>query len=90
MKTLCAAFILALVAVSVSAAPAKKAAKQASQWTLNDTVTSALNYSPAVKARLEAVNAAREGVNQAKAGRLPKVNAAGQTGFGSLPVSKYD
>lgn len=84
--------LVALLTLSPAAhaKSAKRTPKQDVQWTLKDTVSAALNYSPTLKARQEAVNVAREGVNQAKAGHLPKVDVQGQTGFGSLPVSKYD
>lgn len=78
-----------LATVPVHAAP-KKAPKAPVEWTLKDTVSSALNYSPAVKGRKEAVNMAHEGVRQAQSGHLPRVRVEGQTGFGTLPVSKYD
>lgn len=75
-----------LFAVSANAAPAKKH----NQWTLMDTVSSALDYSPEVKSRREGVHMAKESVRQAKSGHMPKIDIDARSGFGSLPVSKYD
>lgn len=84
------AFLLsALLCSGISAAADKKPAKK-QEWTMKDTVNSALGYSPQVKSRREGVAAAREGLNQARAGHLPRVDVQARTGFGSLPVSKYD
>lgn len=59
-------------------------------WSVRDTVSQALSYSPAVKSKKESVRMAKESVRQAKAGHLPKVDVEARTGFGSLPVYKYD
>lgn len=82
--------IFGILATAPAQAASKKASKEPVEWTLKDTVSSALNYAPTVKGRKEAMNMAHEGVRQAKSGHLPRIRVEGRTGFGTLPVSRYD
>ncbi len=60
------------------------------EWTLADTISSALDYSPSVRREEEAVQAAKEDVRQAQAGHLPRVEVEASTGASTLPVSRYE
>lgn len=72
------------------AAPAKNKKAPKREWTVEQTISAALDYSPALKARAEEAEAARQDVKMAKSGYLPRLDVEGRTGFGSLPVAKDD
>ena len=82
---------LALLAFSGFAGAASRSEKVDTQeWTLEDTVSSAINYAPSVKREQEGVRMAEENVRQAQAGHLPRVDVQASTGASTLPVSKYE
>lgn len=80
--------ILAFAGFASAAPHSEKADRQ--EWTLEDTVSSAINYAPSVKREQEGVRMAEENVRQAQAGHLPRVDVQASTGASTLPVSKYE
>ena len=83
-------FILICVPLLTTLASAEPKKHKPREWTLEQTVQSSLDYSPALKSRDEDTKIAREGVVQARAGHLPKVNVEASTGGSTLPVAKYE
>ena len=80
--------ILAFAGFASAAPHNEKADRQ--EWTLEDTVSSAINYAPSVKREQEGIRMAEENVRQAQAGHLPRVDVQASTGASTLPVSKYE
>lgn len=86
-------FLLAFFWLSVSAPCASGAAAKeqpARQWTLQDTISQALNHSPAVKREEEAVKIKSQNVRQEKAGYMPKLDVQASGGAATLPVSRNE
>lgn len=79
--------VIPLFAASIHAEPKKQKPRE---WSLEQTIRSSLDYSPALKSRDEETKIAEEGVVQARAGHLPKVNLEASTGGSTLPVAKYE
>lgn len=89
--TACALVVALFLASPADAAgKRKKSTPTPKAWSVSDTVSAAMNYSPVVKSRLEGVRMAEESVRQAKAGHLPRVDVEASTGASTLPVYKYD
>lgn len=83
MKKLISALALCLLCSSPCLAEKPKKVSAA------DSVRAALAHSPALKSEGHAMKAQKHSVREAKAGYLPKLDIEGQTGAGTLPVSRY-
>lgn len=86
MKTLILTIALCLLAASPCLAE-KTGGKTVK---VIDSVKAALGHSPSLKAEGHAMKAQKHTVREAKSGYLPKLDVEGQTGAGTLPVSRNE